>query len=136
MRDSTTLAPKSNHSTTTLAEPPATKCLRRQCPACGRGSWNCPSASAKPAQARYEWGVTTLAAPKKIIAQRPPSISEVPGNANSLQGEKPHIGGPVHVVGREVVAGRTWRTVVSADGMSCEVARLRPRVLCSNGGTR
>jgi hypothetical protein len=37
------------------------------------------------------------------------------------------------VIETEVFAGRSWRPVISSDGVFCEVSTLRPRALRDNG---
>jgi hypothetical protein len=53
--------------------------------------------------------------------------------ANDLHGSKARSSIPQNllrdVIEIEIFAGRTWRPVISSDGVSCEVSTLRPRAL-------
>jgi hypothetical protein len=46
-------------------------------------------------------------------------------------GSSPHIRGPKHVIEDEVVAGRDWRQVTSADGIASFVSHLHEPTLVS-----
>jgi hypothetical protein len=42
-------------------------------------------------------------------------------------GQTPSIVGPLIVIEREIISGRTWESVVSPDGVTCQLARYRTR---------
>jgi hypothetical protein len=67
----------------------------------------------------------------------PPNPPKKLNGANGLQGAKPRSSPPQNllreVIETEVFAGRSWRPVLSSDGVSCEVSTLRLRTLRDNG---
>lgn len=70
---------------------------------------------------RYPHGLSETNARKKA------GISN--GLRERFSGSTPHIFGPARVIETEVYGGRNWRSVVSSDGVTVEIARLRPRAL-------
>jgi hypothetical protein len=78
--------------------------------------------------------------PTKIAPRYPRSGGETPPvkkarDSNHLRerfsGSTPQISGPRHVIGAEVFGDRTWRVMISPDGVTVEVSRLRARALVS-----
>jgi hypothetical protein len=63
----------------------------------------------------------------------PPNPPKKLNGANGLHGSKVRSSIPQNllreVIETEVFAGRSWRPVLSSDGVSCEVSTLRPRAL-------
>jgi hypothetical protein len=55
--------------------------------------------------------------------QNRPSISK--SYKRDFADRTPSIVGPQIVIEREIIAGRDWKSVVSPDGVTCEVARYR-----------
>jgi hypothetical protein len=67
----------------------------------------------------------------------PPNPPKKLNGINGLQGAKARSSTPQNllreVIETEVFGDRSWRPVISSDGVSCEVSTLRPRALRDNG---
>jgi hypothetical protein len=61
----------------------------------------------------------------------PRSVENQPLSSNGCKADfvvrPPCIVGPARVIETEVIAGRSWESVVSPDGVTCQVARYRTR---------
>jgi hypothetical protein len=74
---------------------------------------------------------------------RAPEINAVASSPIAKTPVKPHfpnafqrgVRTPRHVIETEVFGGRTWRQVVSSDGVVCEVGTLRKRTLVEGGAS-
>jgi hypothetical protein len=67
----------------------------------------------------------------------PPNPLKKLNGANGLHGSKARSSTPQNllrdVIETEIFAGRSWRPVISSDGVVCWVSTLRPRALRDNG---
>jgi hypothetical protein len=70
----------------------------------------------------------------KITAVRPSSIQEVPVKPHFQNASQRGVRAPRHVIEAELAGSRTWRTVVSSDGVVTHVSVLRRRALQNGSG--
>ena len=94
----------------------------------GRPPKFCDAACRKAAFRSKQWENSTgryrIAEAGRNAANQP-LVSD--GYKANFVGRTSSIVGPAKVIEREIIAGRIWESVVSPDGVACQVARYRTR---------
>jgi hypothetical protein len=71
----------------------------------------------------------------KIIAVRPNRSENLQQNQHAFRPQNQGVRAPRHVVEAEVFGGRKWRSIISSNGVVCEVSTLRKRALRDGGAS-
>jgi len=98
-------------------------------------SHRCRQTALRARQTRVTHGMVCPSGAAKIIAVRPNRSENLQQNQHAFRPQNQGVRAPRHVVEAEVFGGRKWRSIISSNGVVCEVSTLRKRALRDGGAS-